>query len=391
MNTENPALDISNWKYLDFHEVFLKIKKMTPKKFSIIWANDGSISPLDLYCYLKARYGNPNGLTMLPREDSTDNPIQWQYTLFSDNTMINFYGMNLRLEIQIASNNPIFYKDWKTFVKILKDDFKKFGPKMSKVRKSLEKWSLFINPFKRFNMIVNDIEKQLRDIDLREPTSLPAIITKKHQKKYFEELGKWHENINKARVIGASLRMIAPIFGESFINLIIFILAKKQIKSDIRLYEDLIRKNIDIRIKSLPLYCDGFNKDIKRNAEEFKQFITLMNYRNELLHGNVNPLKLKFDEVFFDKTIPLFLDEKRLSKRLVGSSIRYIEPEAALNDVRVVRDFIIFILLHLAPSFRREVEILMYEPVLGWREYTKRIGVLFSVPIVEFIPVYEKR
>ena len=40
-------------------------------------------------------------------------------------------------------------------------------------------------------------------------------------------------------------------------------------------------------------------------SERFKNFHTLMNGRNDFLHGNVDPTKLKFDSVFFDYgTIP---------------------------------------------------------------------------------------
>lgn len=385
MNTKNPIFDISNWKYLDTQLTFKKLEKMTPRKFGIVWVNDGNISPLDLYCYLKARFGDPNGVTMLARQNSTDNPIQWHYTLFSDDSDINIFGMNIHLEIMVSSNRPIFEKDWKTFIKIVKDDFKKFGPKMTKVRKSLERWSIFNNPYKRLNMVVETLVERLKELDLQKLKPLPSVtITEKQQKEYSKKVEKWQKNIHEAKFISTSLKMIAPVFGESFINMIIFILAKQKVKSDSRLYEDLIRKQIDVRVKSLPLYCDGFIKDIESDAEEFKKFLTLMNSRNDFLHGNVNPIKLKFDEVFFDKTIPLFKDEQSLVIHLIENSLHNIEPDTALNDIEVVRDFVDFMLGHLDPVVRIEVEGLLFEYQLGWKEDTKRIGILFSWPIPEF-------
>lgn len=385
MNNKNPIFDISNWRYLNTQSILKKLEKMTPRKFGIVWINDGSISPLDLYCYLKARFGDPNGVAMLARQNSTDNPIQWHYTVFSDDSDINIFGMNIHLEIMVSSNKPIFENDWRTFVKIVKDDFKKFGPKMTKVRKSLEKWSIFNNPYKRLSMVVETLVERLKELDLQKLKPLPSVtITEKQQKEYFKNLERWQKNINEANIISTSLKMIAPVLGESFVNMIIFILAKQKVKSDSRLYEDLIRKHIDVRVKSLPLYCDGFIKDIESDAEEFKKFLTLMNSRNDFLHGNVNPIKLKFDEVFFDKKIPIFHNEQSLSIRLIENSLYNIEPESAINDVKVVRDFIDFIIAHIDSKIRLDIIELMFEYQLGWREDIRGVGVLFSFPIPEF-------
>jgi hypothetical protein len=39
------------------------------------------LSPVDMYCYLKARFGEPNGVQNILRSDSSDNWIHWEYSL----------------------------------------------------------------------------------------------------------------------------------------------------------------------------------------------------------------------------------------------------------------------------------------------------------------------
>jgi len=39
------------------------------------------LSPVDVYCYLKARFGEPNGLQNFLRKDDSDNWIQWDFNL----------------------------------------------------------------------------------------------------------------------------------------------------------------------------------------------------------------------------------------------------------------------------------------------------------------------
>src|SRR5262249_43303669 len=76
------CFNISNWTIPDPKELASNLEDQATSRVVALWANDGSISPLDLYCYLKARFGPPNGISMLFRKSSSDNAIQWHYTIF---------------------------------------------------------------------------------------------------------------------------------------------------------------------------------------------------------------------------------------------------------------------------------------------------------------------
>jgi hypothetical protein len=302
--------------------------------------------------------------------------------------MIDFFGMNRLLEIRVSRVSQVSDFDWRNFIERIKEDLKNWASQMSEVRRSLEKWSLFINPFRRLDLMVDTLVKRLKALDLKRPRLPPHPPNSAQQKRYMEEFSKWNQNISEAQLLGTSLRMIAPVLAEAFVNFLIFALAKQEIKSNYRRYEDLIRKPLVIRVKSLHLYCEGFIKEITGDSEAFKKFHSLMKVRNDLLHGNVNPSKLKFDEVFFDKTIPLFCDEESLAIRLRRNATRHIEPEVAQNDISVVTDFVRLV-LDLDPKYRYEILRLLRDNQPGWREDDKKIGVLFSDTIVEFVGIKE--
>jgi hypothetical protein len=387
VDSNDSCFNLSKWRVPESKEITSYLEDQVTKRVVTIWANDGSISPLDLYCYLKARFGPPNGISMLFRKPSSDNAIQWHYTLLSGGSMIDFFGMNRLLEIRVSRVSPVSDLDWRIFIGRIKEDFKTWASQMSKVRRSLEKWSLFINPFRRLDLMVDTLVKRLKALDLKKPRLPPHPPNSTQQRRYMEEFSNWNQNISEAQLLGTSLRMIAPVLAESFVNFIIFALAKREIKVDPRLYADLIRKPIDIRVKSLHLYCNGFTKEVTGESEAFKNFHTLMNARNDLLHGNVDPSKLKFDEVFFDETIPLFRDEQSLSVRLRANAIRYMEPEAALNDIKTVEEFARLVLDQLDAKYRQEILRLLKESQPGWREDDKKVGILFSDTIVEFVGI----
>jgi len=67
------------------------------------WILDNSLSAADLYVYLKARFGSPNGVIMIARAPHSNNLIQWHYTLKSGTTNFNIIGMNTRTEFLILN------------------------------------------------------------------------------------------------------------------------------------------------------------------------------------------------------------------------------------------------------------------------------------------------
>ena len=50
------------------------------------------ISPFDIYCYLHARFGEPNGMQTFLRADDSDNMFHWEYNLKVGDKSLYFVG-----------------------------------------------------------------------------------------------------------------------------------------------------------------------------------------------------------------------------------------------------------------------------------------------------------
>jgi len=376
--------DINTWELICPRRALfeLKEKKMAGENSSL-FVNGGRLSPLSLYCYLKGRFGPPNGFQMaVKKKKDSDNLIHWHYHIVSGPESLQVFGMNTRVEFWSNTQKVYSDGDWEELLETIKSDFKNWGSKISEVRKSLEHWNLFINPFARLKNIVDQGRSRLSDTVL---TLTPPERTnpEKHPEKFKEELEQYTKNIQEAAFLCTNLRMVAPVYAESFVNLLIFLLAKQEIKDDERLYQDLVRKQIDVRVKSLPLYCQGFIDSPSDNDKPLKEFLRLMNRRNDVLHGNVDPMSLKFDEVWFDEYTPLFKDEKPFAERATYHLLKHIEPSEVIADIDVVESFIEYLLARLSPSVREQVERLSEDSYPGWREDTKRVGALFPGHVVD--------
>ena len=378
-------LNVESWrlpKDTSEYKSYLSILKSNDRKISGFIVTD-EISQIDLYCYLKARFGAANGSAMAFRAPSSANLIQWSYLIIADNHFIDLVGSNTYTQIVIHGTSLFDESKFKTLIANIKKDFQRISSKLSEIKRSLEKWALFVNPYKRLERIVNSYEKQLKELDL-DNLPLPQNPAKSPETKdFFASLNKCSGAYSMAVELGTSLSMIIPVLGESFINLLIFLCAKSEIKNDSRMYENTIRIQIDVRIKSLHLYCEGFIKPVDSSKQEFKDFHSLMNSRNDFLHGNIDPHKLMYDEVCFDKTIPLFKRNQSFAERTLLPPLQFIEPKTVLRNIEIVKNFISFVLDHISPDCKQYVELVMQTSQLGWRRDTKTVGILFSERLIE--------
>lgn len=359
------------------------------------WVLDTSLTPADLYIYLKARFGPPNGLIMIVRGSHSDNFIQWHYTLKSGPSYFEILGLNTRTELLISEYPNLSNENWVELVTEIKKDFKRFGPKLKEVRKGIESWRLFYNPYHRLKGIVKRYAEELSEIikdSFELPNDPPAfpVIYSSDQDGHKEDVSEFTTRIQavtnrylRAQEISTSLRLICPVWGEAFINFLIFILSREEIKNDQRLYQDFIRKDIDVKIKLLHINCNGFQKTIDTKHKKYKEFHSLMNERNDLLHGNIDPKKLSYETVYFDDTIPLFTEPQGLARNSLGVSLVGIEPDETLKRIDIVNSFIDFILSHLEQPYKEQLSLILDKRDLGWRDETKRLGVLFSDFIAE--------
>ena len=190
----------------------------------------------------------------------------------------------------------------------------------------------------------------------------------------------------KAASLTSMIRMAAPVLAEAFVNLLIFLTVKSEVKNDDRMYKDLIQKHIDIRVKSLPLFCDGFTSSPNENADEFKQFRSLMNRRNSVLHGNFDPNELAVGEVWFDRLTPLFKEERMFLERVTEHSLKHIELNAALGDIKIVDDFIAYLIGLLDADTQMKIRSFKDHATPGWLKSHKRIGRLFPDHFAEMMP-----
>ncbi|ENU42976.1 hypothetical protein F985_03875 [Acinetobacter seifertii] len=375
----------TNMKYIEPLTYFQQLKDNGPHNNQEVWEFTNEIKPIDLYCYLNVKFGPPNGLLTFLRNDTSNNLIHWDWALISDLGNINIEGHNFRTEVHVTKDlieKGITVDD---FINQIKSDFKNYGREMSEFKKQLEKWTEFINPFARLQETIRILFGKLEELNI-DPENDKIASPFKYSEDIEEVKRVWNDRSEKymfATGLIYGLRSMLPVMAESFINLLIFTLCQPEIKKNERLFNSFLRNPIDIRIQSLHLHCEGFTECVDYDSPECKDFHTLINERNDLLHGNININKLAFGEVYFNKRTPIFTSYKDFWEKSIGISLDSVKYEKIYDDMLIVENFIGYVLSKLKKDKRNTIEALMINIRLGYDAKRGKTGILFPKHLAE--------
>jgi len=362
----------------------LRNKKRKDQQSTMEIGNE--LRPADLFCYLAARFGPPNGIQNFLRADHSDNLIHWDWTLRHDAGVIVFWGMSFRTEVLIMGIAP--GDDHKpSLIEQIKADFEKHGPKMAKIRKDLEHWTEFVNPYQRVRRSVERLLEELDALDLRpEKDRLEPFAAGTAPDEIAARWGEVARRYSRGFGLCFGIRSMLPVMAEAFVNLVLFILMRSEIRADQRLNENAFRQPIDIRIKSLSINCVGFRTRPDYSSEVCREYHRLVNERNDLLHGNVAVEKLKFNQVYFWGKVPVFKEYRSFWERSLQIEAETVGLEAVRAEVKTVNALTTYILSCLEDKVREEIGFVVRQHELGRNEVTGRVGVLFPGWLVDFRP-----
>lgn len=344
------------------------------------------IKPAALYSYLHARFGPPNGIQNFLRGDHSDNLIHWEWTLAAPQGPISIQGLNFRTEVHFWGDFTNVKTDKYSISTAIKNDIKNYRKEISELKKSvLENWSQFVNPYQRIESSISSLMGELDSLNLN-PQDEHLTLRKSPAdiESYKEKWEEISEKYNRSFGLCFGIRSMIPILGECFVNLLFYILCKPEIKEDKRLFENCVRQNIDIKIKSLHINCVGFKEKIDWSNETCKKYNSVINERNDLLHGNFVIEKLKFDEVLFNGKVPIFKEYKTIWERSLGVTLESVGFKNIKNELKSVQNFIEYTILCLEEGVKDQVQRIVKTRDMGINENNGKIGILFSNHFADF-------
>jgi len=363
-----------------------------------IWTIENEIKPSDLYCYLYAKFGKPNGIQNYLRSDDSDNLIHWDWAFAHEQGIIMIMGLSMRTEVHLLGDWDFANCSKQNFIDHIKRDLGNYGKKMSEIRSEvLEDWEVISNPYRQLRDSISELQGHLSALDIDAHADKPLMAAGQHSEKNNEEWSDLFRKYNHGIGLSMAVRAMTPVLAESFINLLIFILCRPDIKNNPRLYQNYVRSNIDVKVQSLHINCIGFRQPVDWTSEPCGQYNSVINERNDMLHGNVVVEKLKFSEIFFNGKVPVFKKYEGMWQQSMGVAVDAAGIDKVAPDLKAVDEFIEYVFSCLTDDVREHVRILINRRDIGINKKTKRLGVLLPETVVDFscgavtFPEMEKR
>lgn len=340
------------------------------------------LSPLDVYCYLKARFGEPRGMQTFLKKDDSDNMFHWDYNIKAGEKDLYFVGATQ--EVHVWVDDDFSDADWISFANALKADYGRVGQAKSKVLKELERWVIFPN---HFLSTANECAEYYHDIksSIKKLRRISKPVGQSGYDSDFKQLlDKQGRIVRKVSSACIKLNILMPVMFESFLGLFIAILVRPEVRANSAIYKSFIRSNLNVKILDLATRCRGFEKPISPDNEAMGRFWSVVNRRNDVIHGNLDVEKDGMDTVYFDKKIPLFRSGgDRIQSHWEGM-IQNHQPERVLEDYEATHAFIYEIIGHLKHPMQSRMKILIAEDSPGWDAKRGIFGKLFPSHVMSF-------
>lgn len=301
------SLDVEKWRVSTPEEMVAYFSgKQSPAKgpTGSVLVVRKHLRPADVYAYLRARFGEPNGFQNFLRRDDSDNLVHWDFLLKADG--IDVYLAGPSREIQIMVSEQLTDNDWQDLIRAIKADFGRVATEKSKMLRSFEKYFVFQNKFVSLAGLCADLHAEIVDAP---PYERPAFSADGEDVKPLEAaMNKVSQRAEKLFRASLLLRLVTPIMVEAYINMVILIFCKDAIRLDRDEYQAFLRTNIPERIALLSENCAGFTRSIDTKTDAYANFMRVVNKRNFALHGNVDPIAERIETIFFEGRRPLFVN-----------------------------------------------------------------------------------
>jgi hypothetical protein len=325
---------------------------------------------VDVYAYLRARFGEPNGLQNFLRRDDSDNWIHWDFNLKAAD--VDVYISGTSREVHFIVSEPLSDTEWKALIVGLKADFARIGRAKSEMTRSFEKFVVFQNKFSTLANLCAEMHEAISDTPPI-PNELPRTNTKRGVQIYSAALNRLSKRATDLYGDCLKLRMLTPIMAEAFINMVILVFCKDEVRNDPVRYEAFIRATIPERLALFSENCDGFIGEIDQTSAEYGAFKRVMDKRNFAIHGNVDPVREQIETVYFEGRRPLFADGGDTIVKFFEHQEQINAPQNVIADYEAVLLFLVVLTEHLSPRSKWFFEQVIDDPFPGYELRKKRV------------------
>jgi hypothetical protein len=319
-----------------------------------------NISPYLVYLILKELFGEPNG------EFFDDSKSQWQWLFTYEDFYIEIYDWKLTstsIGIYHELSDKMKSEELaKTINKLLLKASQQKNTKLKMVVKEA-KHKILQNPFVTY---YSTAENLLSLTSLIEETITATFkrfseVDKNRIPPWMEGFYLWERQNDLYR---SAFLMFLSSF-EGFLNILYELCLKPELRSD-RLYDKIFREQIDIKLRLLPVYCNGFNvRTVSNTDERFKNYMRLVNLRNDFVHAN---LIKSLERYVLNEDNKVFIIENEETSE-IPTDIELLGKQDILLAKKYIDDIIELVFESMNLKTRKKFKKIIYQREIQVRDF----------------------
>jgi hypothetical protein len=372
--------DIANWSNDPkiFMEKFLGDKEKRDKVYSHD-LRELKIDHINTYCLLKAKVSNsPRGFyTMLIKGFPIDNLFWWDFIIESERGFVQIYRTQSKIELM--TNIKDF--DAKTF---FDHNLNKYKQEIKQIKEELEEHTIFINHFDSYYQCVNELWKEIKKLEI-DPIEIEEKL-EKDESEFKDHLEKFISDNIKFHSFAKSLLLNSAFLIESYINMIIRLSAKEELKEYPNILKKHLQSNFSEKLKNLKYYSKIFKKDINLQDQEVIDVLKVMTHRNKYVHSDLSSKLNEIGTVYFDHLFPVFPNYEY--SPIIQNIVRtYQIPSFEIIEFsyKSANVFIQYIKNHFIDNADSEyVKRMLGDNPIGFNHVSKNYSSIFSRQLMDF-------
>ncbi|WP_392469334.1 hypothetical protein ACF3OC_12760 [Sphingobacterium cellulitidis] len=373
-NKNKDYQDIENWKNTpkNFKKIYSS-EHIEKEQLNIISLKHKEIEVAKVYALLTLKISHqPNGFFSASKIGKPlDNPIWWDFIMESDKGYIQIWRTVHTIEIRYSYDGEF---DVISFFKL---NIKKYLKEINKKLQTFEKHVTYINHYQSYHECTETLWEELLKINITPPTSTHGhLINQGNLDEYRNQLIDFRKNSVKFHALAKSFVLNSAFKIESFLNLIIRIGSRNELKLYPEVLKGFLNQNFNHKLKNLNYYTRIFKDDLDLGDETFRRTLELMNLRNKYVHNDEDKLHNKLGEVYFDRDIPLFeIDTDRPAVETIKKMYHNPNLEMVKKSYSTANDFTNKLVSNIHDDYRESiVDLTRNNPI----SYNEKIGIYSS-------------
>jgi hypothetical protein len=338
---------------------------------------------LRLFALLKWRFGSPNGpITFCGRPGGDpDGPFKWDFLFVP--------GENLKLQV-LRTTKGIELRWWgqktdkSSILKYFDYNIKKYKSEIEDEIKKLELYTLILNPYVRHRSIAEHTLEELNSIKIKIPLPPRKIkIIKGGLEKYNKRFKKYFGLVQQQASLNLLLVMESAFMAEAYLNLILAVFLKNEIRNSKNLQEEVLLKKWRSKIERLQIDCHYIKRKPNLGDSRIRDAKRLFDLRNQLAHSYPDKKNLKLGNMWFYQSFPVLPNAVHFQDFAIALINQLPSIEEAKFCIKAARGLIEFLNELIDERYLESFKGFAEANPLGFNETKQIYGVPFGNVLID--------